>query len=164
MTYRDVYTQPMTVALQLARLAASNGDVPVGAVVLDSTGAIIGRGYNQREIPPYDPSAHAEVVALRQAAKRLGRWRLDGCTLVVTLEPCAMCAGAIVNARIATVVFGAWDDKAGACGSTRDIVRDERLNHRVAVYSGVLADQSHTLLRTFFAHKRAIEDASDHEV
>ena len=124
-------------------------DVPVGAVVLNADGEIIGRGRNERELRQ-DPTAHAEVVAIRQAAAVTGDWHLTGCTLVVTLEPCVMCAGAIVSARLPVVVFGAWDEKAGASGSVYDVLRDRRLNHRVEVYAGVEEAESSELLRTFF--------------
>ena len=115
---------------------------------------IIGRGFNQREVSPFDPTAHAEIVALRQAARKRGRWRLSDTTLVVNLEPCTMCAGAIVNARVSRVVFGAWDDKAGAAGSVRDILRDSRLNHHVEVIGGILADECGGQLKDFFAKRR----------
>ncbi len=137
----------------LAEAGLSGDDVPIGAVVLDASGRIIGRGHNAREATG-DPSAHAEVVALRAAAEAQGEWRLESCTLVVTLEPCTMCAGAIVNARIARLVFGATDDKAGAVGSLWDVVRDRRLNHRAEVVAGVLADESAKLLKDFFAQHR----------
>jgi len=143
----------MREALALAEVASADGDVPVGAVVLDPAGEIIGRGSNTRERDG-DPTGHAEVVAIREAAHTLGEWRLEGCTLVVTLEPCTMCAGAIVTSRLERLVFGAFDDKAGAVGSLWDVVRDRRLNHRPEVVSGVLADESATLLRTFFATHR----------
>ncbi len=143
----------MEVALEEARLALATGDVPVGAVVVGPDGAVTGRGHNAREATG-DPTAHAEIVALRQAAATLGRWRLDGCTLVVTLEPCAMCAGAIVLARIPRLVLGAWDPKAGATGSVHDLVRDRRLNHRVEVVGGVLETECSALLRAFFADHR----------
>ncbi|WP_040320897.1 nucleoside deaminase [Aeromicrobium marinum] len=143
----------MRLALEEARAALDTGDVPVGAVVLDPAGDVIGRGRNTRERDG-DPLGHAEVVALREAAERTGQWRLEGCTLVVTLEPCTMCAGALVGARVDRLVFGAWDDKAGAVGSLWDVVRDRRLNHRPEVVSGVLADESATLLREFFASHR----------
>jgi tRNA(adenine34) deaminase len=136
-------------ALDEAAAAAAHGDVPVGAVVLDANGVVIGWGHNEREAEG-DPTAHAEVVALRRAAAHRGEWRLDGCTLVVTLEPCTMCAGAIVQSRIERLVFGAFDDKAGAVGSLWDVVRDRRLNHRPEVVAGVLADESAALLRSFF--------------
>ena len=140
-------------ALVLAGRAEGAGDVPVGAVVLDAGGRVVGEGFNTRERDG-DPAGHAEVVALRDAATRLGTWRLDGCALVVTLEPCTMCAGALVGARVARLVLGAWDDKAGAVGSLWDVVRDRRLNHRPEVTSGVLADESAALLRAFFADRR----------
>lgn len=125
------------------------GDVPVGAVVYDAYGVELAVGHNERELTG-DPTGHAEVLALRRAAAALGAWRLDGCTLVVTLEPCTMCAGALVLARISTVVFGAWEPKTGAVGSLWDVVRDRRLNHRPAVYSGVLEPECAALLRAFF--------------
>src|SRR4029079_15374057 len=128
----------MREAITQARAATHEDDVPVGAVVVDATGAIVGRGHNEREATG-GPTAHAELVALRAAAAASGQWRLDGCTLVVTLEPCTMCAGAIVLARVARVVFGATDPKAGAVGSLWDVVRDRRLNHRPEVVAGVLA-------------------------
>ena len=143
-------------ALFLADKARENDDVPVGAVVLDSTGRIVGQGWNQRELD-HDPSAHAEIVAMRDAGRRLGRWNLVGCTLVVTLEPCTMCAGAIVQARIDRVVFAAWDPKAGAAGSVRDVLRDSRLNHQVEVIGGVLQEEAAIQLRGFFSDKRRIE-------
>lgn len=136
-------------ALAEARLASATGDVPVGAVVLGPDGVELARGRNAREALG-DPTAHAEVVALRAAAAVLGSWRLTGCTLVVTLEPCTMCAGALVLARVSRLVFGAWDAKAGAAGSVRDVVRDARLNHRIEVLAGVREEQASTLLRTFF--------------
>jgi tRNA(adenine34) deaminase len=143
----------MRAALDEAELAARGGDVPVGCVVMDADGRVLGRGHNAREAEG-DPTAHAEIVAIRQAAVARGHWRLDGCTLVVTLEPCTMCAGAIVLARIARLVFGAWDEKAGAVGSLWDVVRDRRLNHRPEVVSGVLADDCAAVLREFFAARR----------
>ncbi len=139
----------MRSALTEAREALATDDVPVGAVVLDAAGRVIGRGRNQRELLQ-DPTAHAEIVAIRQAARATGDWHLTGCTLVVTLEPCVMCAGAIVNARVPVVVFGAWDEKAGASGSVYDVLRDRRLNHRVEVYGGVEEAESAELLRQFF--------------
>ena len=135
-------------ALELAREAADEGDVPVGAVVVHE-GAIVGEGRNTRERDA-DPTGHAEVVALREAAATLGRWRLDGCTLVVTLEPCTMCAGALVASRVDRLVFGAWDEKAGAVASLWDVVRDRRLNHRPEVLADVLPAESSQLLRAFF--------------
>ena len=143
----------MRLALVEAALAEGHGDVPIGAVVLDGDGAVIARAGNERELTG-DPTAHAEVLALRRAAEVVGEWRLTGCTLVVTLEPCTMCAGAIVNARIGQLVFGAFDPKAGAVSSVRDVVRDPRLNHQVAVTSGVLADECGEVLREFFDRLR----------
>jgi tRNA(adenine34) deaminase len=139
----------MESALEQARLALTTSDVPVGAVVIDETGVVIGVGRNEREALG-DPTAHAEVLALRAAATHRGEWRLSGCSLVVTLEPCTMCAGAAVLARVDRIVFGAHDEKAGAAGSMWDLVRDRRLNHRPEVVSGVLADESAALLREFF--------------
>jgi tRNA(adenine34) deaminase len=139
----------MRLALTEAEAALATGDVPVGAVVLAPGGEVIGRGRNLREAA-HDPTGHAEVVAMREAALSRGEWRLDDCTLVVTLEPCTMCAGALVLARVARVVFGAWDPKAGAVGSLWDVVRDRRLNHRPEVVSGVLADECGRLLVDFF--------------
>ena len=146
-------------ALREAKAAGQGDDVPVGAVVVDASGAIIGRGRNVREIT-HDPTGHAELVALREAAAARGEWRLDGCTLVVTLEPCTMCAGAVVLARVDRLVFGAQDPKAGAVGSRWDVVRDRRLNHRPEVVPGVLAEECADLLRTFFRSKRAPDPPS----
>ena len=143
----------MREALVEAHGALLTDDVPVGAVVLAPDGAVVGRGRNLRE-GAGDPTAHAEILALRSAAAALGTWRLEGCTLVVTLEPCTMCAGALVLARVSRLVMGAWDPKAGACGSTSDVVRDRRLNHRVEVVPGVLEDECSALLRDFFASHR----------
>lgn len=140
-------------ALDEARLAVAHGDVPVGAIVVDGHGAIIGRGHNRREVDA-DPLGHAELAALREAAASIGGWRLDGCTLVVTLEPCTMCAGALVQSRIATLVYGADDEKAGAVVSLFDAVRDPRLNHIPVVVRGVRAQECATLLREFFAQRR----------
>jgi tRNA(adenine34) deaminase len=150
----DRWVGAMRSALDEARAALATSDVPVGAVVVDSTGTVVGRGRNRRE-KDADPTAHAEVVALREAAAARGSWRLDGCTLVVTLEPCTMCAGALVLARVDRLVFGAFDDKAGAVGSLWDVVRDRRLNHRPEVLGGVLAEESSALLLEFFAGHRA---------
>ena len=144
----------MREALAEARTALATSDVPIGAVVLDQAGTVVGRGRNEREAYA-DPTAHAEVVALREAARARGEWRLDGCTLVVTLEPCTMCAGAAVLARVDRVVFGAFDPKAGAVGSLWDVVRDRRLNHRPEVLTGVLAEESSALLVGFFAGHRS---------
>lgn len=143
--------EAMRLALREARRAA--GDVPVGAVVLDPSGRLLGAGRNERERTG-DPTAHAEIVALRQAAVRLGEWRLTGCTLVVTLEPCTMCAGALVLARVERLVYGAIDPKAGAVGSLWDVVRDRRLNHRPEVIPGILAEECGRLLTEFFAGRR----------
>ena len=143
----------MNVALELAAECVAHGDVPVGALVLDAEGVIIGRGRNQRE-ELGDPTAHAEVIALREAALSRGTWRLDGCTLVVTLEPCTMCAGAIINARLARLVFGADEPRTGAVGSVFDVVRDRRLLHQPEVVAGVCADESAQLLKDFFATHR----------
>ncbi len=143
----------MTAALVEARAALDGGDVPVGAVVVDPDGVVVGRGRNVRE-GRADPTGHAEVVALREAAARRGEWRLDGHTLVVTLEPCTMCAGAAVLSRVERVVFGAWDEKAGAVGSLWDVVRDRRLNHRPEVVPGVRADEASELLEEFFRSHR----------
>jgi tRNA(adenine34) deaminase len=150
------YVEAMRQALTLATGSAAGErqvDVPVGAVVLDATGTVIGTGTNVRE-RDNDPTGHAEIVAIRAAGAGLGSWRLDGCTLVVTLEPCTMCAGAIVLARVETLVFGAYDGKAGAVGSLWDVVRDRRLNHRPDVIGGVLADQAGEVLSRFFADRR----------
>lgn len=143
----------MVEALDLAKAAVADGDVPVGALVIDPAGVVIGRGRNTRERDG-DPTGHAEIVAIREAAAVRGEWRLEGCTLVVTLEPCTMCAGAIVASRLARLVFGAFDDKAGAVGSLWDVVRDRRLNHRPEVISGVRASESASLLQEFFASHR----------
>jgi len=143
----------MGLALAEAALAPAHDDVPVGAVVVDGRGTVIGRGHNRREVDG-DPLGHAELMAISVAAKAAGRWRLDDCTLVVTLEPCAMCAGAAVGARIARVVFGAFDDKAGAVGSVWDLLRDRAALHHPEVTSGVRAEESRDLLRGFFAGRR----------
>jgi len=140
-------------ALTLAQRAADAGDVPVGAPVVAASGEVVGEGWNLREVDQ-DPTAHAEVVALRAAADRLGSWRLDGCTLVVTMEPCPMCAGASMLARVERVVLGAWDPKLGACGSVWDVVRDRRSTHRAEVVGGVLEDECGEVVRRFFATHR----------
>jgi tRNA(adenine34) deaminase len=145
--------QWMRLAIEQAQQAEYGGDVPIGAVVIDAFGGVIGTGFNEREALR-DPTAHAEVVALRAAAKQRGNWRLDGCTLVVTLEPCTMCAGAIVLARVDRLVYGAIDPKAGAVGSLWDVVRDRRLNHRPEVVGGVLGQECGELLRAWFAGRR----------
>lgn len=141
-------------ALELASRAPASGDVPVGALVLDPAGVVIGEGWNRREATG-DPTAHAEVIALRAAARHRGQWSLTGCTLAVTVEPCTMCAGATVLARVDTVVFGCWEPKTGAAGSLWDVLRDRRLTHRVQVRGGVLESECAALLRDFFAaHRR----------
>ncbi|MDH2443429.1 tRNA adenosine(34) deaminase TadA [Amnibacterium sp. CER49] len=144
----------MRAALDEARGALTTGDVPVGAVVVAADGTVIGRGRNEREATG-DPLAHAEVVALRDAAAALGGWRLDDATLVVTLEPCVMCAGAVLAARVPRLVFGAWDEKAGAAGSVQDVLRDRHLPHAIEVTGGVEADACAALLQQFFADRRA---------
>ena len=144
--------QAMTVALEEARAAEAHGDVPIGAVVVRD-GVVIARRHNERELAG-DPTAHAEVLALRDAAAELGHWRLIDCTLYVTLEPCVMCAGALVNARIGRVVYGATDPKAGAVESLYEVCGDERLNHRPPVTSGVLAEECGAVLKEFFAARR----------
>jgi len=143
----------MARALVLAGEAGESGDVPVGAVVTNAAGAVIGEGRNLRQLT-HDPTAHAEVVALRAAASAVGSWNLDGCTLVVTLEPCLMCAGALLQAHVSRLVFGAWDEKAGAAGSVYDVVRDRRLPYRAEVIAGVRADASSDLLQRFFDARR----------
>ncbi len=149
----------MREALRLAEQAATRGDVPVGAIVVDERGQIIGTGFNTREVHA-DPTGHAEIVALREACKRRRRWRVDGATLYVTLEPCPMCAGALVNARVARLVYGADDPKAGAVRSLYQLCDDPRLNHRMEVVRGVLAEPSATLLREFFRAARAARAAA----
>jgi tRNA(adenine34) deaminase len=146
----------MQQALELARRALDSDDVPVGALVVHET-RVIGRGYNQRE-KLHDPTAHAEMIALSAAAEYLGQWRLDDCTLYVTLEPCTMCAGALVLARVPRLVYAAADPKAGACGSLFEITQDTRLNHRVETTTGVLAEPAAELLREFFRNRRAQGD------
>ncbi|MEU1307316.1 tRNA adenosine(34) deaminase TadA [Streptomyces cinnamoneus] len=146
---RDPWRPAMRAALEEAVQAPGTGDVPVGAVVLAPDGSVIGRGRNEREATG-DPTGHAEVLAIREAARAVGEWRLSGCTLVVTLEPCTMCAGAIVLSRLERVVYGAVDEKAGAAGSLWDVIRDRRLNHRPEVVAGVLAEECAGLLTRFF--------------
>ena len=143
----------MTRALELARAAGESGEVPVGAVVLSPEGTVLAEAANAREAE-HDPTAHAEIRALRAAGAVRGDSHLDGCTLVVTLEPCTMCAGAIVLARVARLVLGAWEPRTGACGSVRDVVRDARANHRVEVVAGVRAEEAEELMRRFFAGRR----------
>ena len=147
------FNETMQLALDLAAKASQQGDVPVGAIVLNSNGDVVGRGFNTREVDN-DPMNHAEIVAMREAATANNSWRLDDHTLVVTLEPCTMCAGAAVQARIGRIVFGAFDDKAGAVGSLWDVVRDRRLPHRPEVVSGVLADECGAILSEFFKAQR----------
>jgi tRNA(adenine34) deaminase len=142
----------MRLALEVAHTATRTGDVPVGAIIVNNDGVIIGKGFNEREANN-DPTAHAEVVAIRNAASRLQKSRLDGCTLIVTLEPCAMCAGAIAQSRISKVVFGAWDEKAGAVGSVWDVLRDPRSIFKVEVTAGVLEKECAALLTEFFKEK-----------
>ena len=142
----------MAQALELARASQAAGEIPVGAVVVKD-GAVIGRGHN-RPISSRDPTAHAEIVALRDAAERIGNYRLAGCSLYVTLEPCAMCAGAIMHARIGRVIFGATDPKSGACGSVVNLFAEDRLNHHATVTGGVLAEEAARLLQDFFAARR----------
>ncbi len=148
----------MAEALAEARRAAAEGEVPVGAVVV-CEGRVVGRGRNARE-RLQDPTAHAEVLALREASRSLGRWRLSGCTLLVTLEPCFMCAGALVNARVDRLVFAVRDPKAGAAGSLGDVCRDPRLNHRLQVAEGLLSGECGELLRGFFRERRKRGDAT----
>jgi tRNA(adenine34) deaminase len=146
----------MRMALREAEAAVDQGEVPVGAVVVKD-GRVIGKAHNLRETL-HDPTAHAEIIAITQAAEALEAWRLEGATIYVTLEPCCMCAGAMVQARLKRLVYGAADPKAGACGTLYDIVRDERLNHRVEVTASVLADQSRDLLQAFFRSRRGSDD------
>jgi tRNA(adenine34) deaminase len=144
----------MREALELARRAADAGEVPVGAVIVRN-GAIVGRGYNQ-PVSGNDPTAHAEVMALRDAAERIGNYRLAECEMFVTLEPCAMCAGAIMHARLSRVVYGAADPKSGACGSVVDLFAEGRLNHHAAIVGGVMAEEAGAMLRDFFAVRRKV--------
>ena len=146
--------EAMRVAIGHAKIAAiASKDVAVGAVILNANGDLISTGNNQRELLN-DPTAHAEIVAIRHAAKALGNWRLDGCTIIVTLEPCAMCAGAIAQSRISKVFFGAWDEKAGASGSVWDLLRDPRALYKVEVTSGVLEEECGAMLKEFFSEQR----------
>ena len=145
----------MQAALSLAKVAGDSGDVPVGAIVVDEAGEILGSGQNLRE-KNNDPSAHAEIVAMRQAAEKIGSWRLDDLTMVVTLEPCAMCAGAISQSRFKRLVFGTWDEKAGAVGSVWDLVRDGRSLNKVEVVSGVMEQECGQVLKSFFGSTRYI--------
>jgi len=143
----------MQAALSLAKVAADKGDVPVGAIVVNEAGEILGTGQNLRE-QSNDPTAHAEVIAIRQAAEKIGSWRLDDLTIVVTLEPCAMCAGAIAQSRIKRLVFGAWDEKAGAVGSVMDVIRDPRALTKVEVVAGIMEKECSEVLSDFFNTKR----------
>lgn len=147
------FNEAMIEALIVAQAATRNGDVPVGAVIFDQSGALVGTGHNLRE-RDNDPTAHAEIIAIRKAAEKSGSWRLDGHTIVVTLEPCAMCAGAIAQARIKALVFGAWDEKAGAVGSVWDILRDPRSPHQVEVVAGIMEAECAALLTAFFKEQR----------
>jgi len=147
------YKKAMLEALEVAETATASGDVPVGAVIFNEEGLLVGVGHNLRE-RDQDPTAHAEIIAMREAAKKNETWRLDGHTLVVTLEPCAMCAGAIAQSRMKTVVFGAWDEKAGAVGSVWDILRDPRSPHQVEVISGIMEEECAQLLKDFFKQQR----------
>jgi tRNA(adenine34) deaminase len=147
------YKKAMLEALEVAESATASGDVPVGAVVFSADGQLVGVGHNLRE-RDCDPTAHAEIIAMREAALKAGTWRLDNHTLVVTLEPCAMCAGAIAQARVKTLVFGAWDEKAGAVGSVWDILRDPRALHQVEVVSGIMEGECAELLTNFFKEQR----------
>jgi len=142
----------MREALHIAGTALTTGDVPVGAIIVNKDGVVVGKGFNEREANS-DPTAHAEIVAIRNAASRLQNSRLDGCTIIVTLEPCAMCAGAIAQSRISKLIFGAWDEKAGAVGSVWDVLRDPRSIFRVEVTSGVLENECAALLKDFFSDK-----------
>jgi tRNA(adenine34) deaminase len=144
--------QWMETAFALAEEAAADGEIPVGAVIVDAGGRIIGKGRNRRESG--DPLGHAEIYAIREAAAEIGDWRLEGTTMCVTLEPCAMCAGALVNARVASLVFGAFDPKAGFCGSLGNLVQDPRLNHRLSVEGGFMEERSRALLQRFFRELR----------
>lgn len=146
------HEESMQEAIAIAKSATKTGDVPVGAIVINKDGVVVGRGFNEREARN-DPTAHAEVVAIRSAAARLQNSRLDGCTLIVTLEPCAMCAGAIAQSRISHLVFGAWDTKAGAVGSVWDVLRDPRAIYKVEVTAGVLEKDCSALLSEFFLDK-----------
>ena len=147
------YNLIMQAALSLAKVAADKGDVPVGAIVVNEAGEILGTGQNLRE-QNNDPTAHAEIVALRNASEKFGSWRLDDLTIVVTLEPCAMCAGAILQSRIKRLVFAAWDEKAGAVGSVMDVIRDPRALTKVEVITGIMEKECSEVLKDFFNSKR----------
>jgi len=150
----ELYDKFMALALIEAEKAGKKGEVPVGAIIIDSQGKVVARGHNLRE-SKNDPTAHAERVASRKASKKNGSWRLAGCTIFVTLEPCPMCAGALVNSRIKRVVFGCRDPKAGSCGTLMDITSDSRLNHRVEAVSGVLEEKCSKILKDFFKSRRS---------
>jgi len=160
-TQQEIDERYMRLAIDAACVAEENGDVPIGAIIVHQ-GRVIARAYNQRE-QLKDPTAHAEIIALTQAAAALGLWRLHGCTIYVTLEPCPMCAGALVQARLDRLVYGCADPKAGACGTLYDICRDGRLNHRLSVTAGVLADDSTGLLQAFFKSRRRSSGAGADE-
>jgi len=147
----------MDIAITEARAGAAAGEIPIGAVVIDEVGRVIAQAHNQRE-GLRDPTAHAEVIALREAAAALGRWRLDDCTLVVTLEPCPMCAGAVMMSRVKRLVFGAWNEEYGAAGSRWDLVRDRRLHHRSEVIGGFRADECGAMVREFMVTKRTVPE------
>lgn len=147
------HAEAMGIALDEARVGIAEGEIPIGAVVLDHDGSVLGRAHNMRE-GAHDPTAHAEVLALRQAAASRGSWRLEGCTIVVTMEPCPMCAGAIVMSRIPRLVFGAWNEEYGAAGSRWDLVRDRRLNHRAEVIPGIRAEECAEVVTEFLAAHR----------
>lgn len=149
--------EAMGIALDEARSGAEAGEIPIGAVVLDEDGTVIARAHNRRE-GDHDPTAHAEVLVLREAARALGQWRLDGCTLVVTMEPCPMCAGAVVMARVQRLVFGAWNGEYGAAGSRWDLVRDRRLNHRAEVIGGLRADECGAMVSEFMSAQRPVPE------
>ncbi|CAB4902601.1 unannotated protein [freshwater metagenome] len=155
---RSPYLRAMQQAIDVAKMGPLTGDLPIAALVLDESGEVIAGAVNQREALQ-DPTAHAEVLVLREAAALRGQWRLSGCTLVVTLEPCPMCAGAAVLSRIDRIVFGAWNDEYGACGSHWDLPRDKRMNHRPEVIAGLLADECGNLVREFMAEQRLQEDS-----
>lgn len=151
------HAEAMGIALDEARAGADSGEIPIGAVVLDGRGAVIARAHNRREVDR-DPTAHAEVLVLRAAAQVLGRWRLDDCTLVVTMEPCPMCAGAVVMSRLRTLVFGAWNGEYGAAGSRWDLVRDRRLNHRAEVIGGLRAEECGAMVSEFMSAQRPVPE------
>jgi tRNA(adenine34) deaminase len=151
------HSDAMSAALDEARAGALAGEIPIGAVVVDASGVIIARAHNRRE-GDSDPTAHAEVLALRAAARALGRWRLDDCTLVVTMEPCPMCAGAVVMSRLRMLVFGAWNGEYGAAGSRWDLVRDRRLNHRAEVIGGLRADECGAMVSEFMSAQRPVPE------